>query len=86
MTTPNEFGGLGVPLDWATQLSRLDRWCEMAIAIGREVHDDDDTPFRHTNFYPAEQYHPRLLERLAELQSEGFGEVEDSSAPWSGTT
>ncbi|MBV9211885.1 MAG: hypothetical protein JOZ52_14685 [Acidobacteria bacterium] len=63
-------------LDWNTQLAKLDRWCEQARAIGEAVRDADGTPFRHTNFYPAEQYHPRLLQRLSELQAEGFGEVE----------
>lgn len=63
-------------LAWATQLKRLDRWCEQARAIGNAVRDADDTPFRHTNFYPAEQYHAPLLERMAELQAEGLGEVE----------
>lgn len=66
----------GVKLDWNTQLVKLDRWCEQAHAIGAAVRDADGTPFRHTNFYPAEQYHPRLLQRLAELQAEGLGEVE----------
>jgi len=66
----------GATLDWSTQLSRLDRWCEKARAIGEAVRDHDGTPFRHTNFYPAEQYHPRILERMAGLQAEGFGEVE----------
>jgi hypothetical protein len=66
----------GAHLDWNTQLVKLDRWCEQAHAIGNAVRDADGTPFRHTNFYPGEQYHPRLLQRLAELQAEGFGEVE----------
>jgi hypothetical protein len=66
----------GTTLDWNTQLAKLDRWCEQARAIGEAVRDADGTPFRHTNFYPAEQYHPRLLQRLAELQAEGYGEVE----------
>jgi hypothetical protein len=66
----------GTPVDWNTQLAKLDRWCEQARHIGEAVRDADGTPFRHTNFYPAEQYHPRLLQRLAELQAEGFGEVE----------
>lgn len=48
----------------------------MAREIGESVRDCDGMPFRHTNFYPAEQYYPSLLEKLAELQSEGFGEVE----------
>ncbi|HEY0546871.1 MAG TPA: hypothetical protein VGC91_15935 [Pyrinomonadaceae bacterium] len=66
----------GAQLDWNTQLAKLDRWCEQARTIGEAVRDADGTPFRHTNFYPAEQYHPRLLQRLAELQAAGFGEVE----------
>ncbi|HTH51891.1 MAG TPA: hypothetical protein VL501_08160, partial [Pyrinomonadaceae bacterium] len=31
---------------------------------------------RHTNFYPAEQYHPELLDIMAEMQADGLGEVE----------
>ena len=66
----------GANLDWNTQLAKLDRWCEQASAIGAAIRDADGTPFRHTNFYPAEQYQPRILQRLAELQAEGLGEVE----------
>lgn len=63
-------------LDLSTQQRRLDVWCQKARTIGEAVRDCDGTPFRHTNFYPAEQYHPSLLNQLAELQSDGFGEVE----------
>lgn len=66
----------GLPLDWNQQLTKLDRWSEQAREIGQAVRDADGMPFKHTNFYPAEQYHPRLLERLALLQAEGLGEVE----------
>jgi hypothetical protein len=66
----------GAVLTCATQLARLDDWVKQARAIGRAVHDCDGTPFRHTYFYPAEQYHASLLEKLAELQAEGLGEVE----------
>jgi len=69
----NESGEL---FDLSTQLSRLDRWCEKARKIGEAVRDADGTPFRHTNFYPAEQYHQKLLAKMAELQAEGLGEVE----------
>ena len=58
----------GTPLDWNAQLTVLDRWCEQARSIGLAVRDVDDPPFRHTNFYPAEQYHPRLLQRLSEFR------------------
>lgn len=66
----------GGVLDLSTQLRRLDGWCEKARRIGDAVRDFDGTPFRHTNFYPAEQYHPALLEKLSSLQRDGFGEVE----------
>lgn len=62
--------------DLDTQRRRLDQWLAMARSIGNAVRDCDGTPFRHTNFYPAEQYHRSLLEKLAALQSEGLGEVE----------
>lgn len=66
----------GTILDLPTQQARLEDWCEQARVIGEAVKDHDGTPFRHTNFYPAEQYHRPLLERMAELQAAGLGEVE----------
>jgi len=66
----------GIQVGYERQLSRLDNWCKQARAIGKAVRDCDGTPFRHTYFYPAEQYYPPLLERLSELQAEGLGEVE----------
>lgn len=69
----DERGGLA---DWSTQLSRLEHWYKQARATGHAVRDFDDQPFRHTYFYPAEQYHPRLLEVMADAQAEGLGEVE----------
>ncbi len=63
-------------LDLPTQERRLEDWCRQAQTIGEAVRDHDGTPFRHTNFYPAEQYHHVLLKRMAELQAAGFGEVE----------
>ncbi len=73
---PNEFGGLGVTLSWDAQMTLLDRWSKLARTTGKAIADHDGTPLRHTNFYPAEQYHYGLLDQLAELQSDGFGEVE----------
>ena len=57
-------------------LPQLERWCKLARATGASVRDHDGTPFRHTNFFPAEQYEPRRLEMIADLQANGFGEVE----------
>lgn len=63
-------------LNLRTQIRRLEDWCNKAEALGNAIRDSDGTPFRHTNFYPAEQYHKPLLDRLAALQADGFGEVE----------
>ena len=59
-----------------TALKRVEKWCELAQATGDSVRDHDGTPFRHTNFFPAEQYEAPLLDRLASLQAAGYGEVE----------
>ena len=48
----------------------------MARSTGEAVLDADGTKFRHTNFYPAEQYDKEILNKLADLQKDGLGEVE----------
>jgi len=58
------------------QLERLAAYQKLARATGEAVRDVDGTKFRHTNFFPAEQYHPEILDVLAEMQAEGLGEVE----------
>lgn len=63
--------GLGAPA-----LERLERWCELARSTGDAIRDHDGTPFRHTNFFPAEQYERPLLKMLSDLQADGYGEVE----------
>lgn len=62
--------------DLPNQIRRLDEYHKMARATGEAVRDADGTKFRHTNFYPAEQYYPELLDKMAEMQAEGLGEVE----------
>ncbi len=63
-------------LDLDTQRRRLDKWHQLARKTGEAVIDSDGTKFRHTNFFPAEQYDFQILEQLAQMQSEGLGEVE----------
>lgn len=58
------------------QLRRLEKWERLARQTGEAVTDADGTKFRHTNFFPAEQYDFRLLEQLAGMQDEGLGETE----------
>ncbi len=63
-------------LDLRSQIRRLEDYRNLARATGEAVRDVDGTKFRHTNFYPAEQYHPEILDIMAEMQAEGIGEVE----------
>ena len=65
-----------VALNKREQVSRVISWCAKAKRTGESIRDFDGVPFKHTNFYPAEQYSYELLDLLAALQSEGFGEVE----------
>lgn len=58
------------------QRRRLDEYYKLARKTGEAVRDCDGTKFRHTNFFPAEQYDRRQLEKLAGMQAEGLGEVE----------
>ncbi len=60
----------------AEQKRRLDKWCCRYPAAVSSWPDDDGQPFRHTYFYPAEQYDAALLDRLAEHCRSGWGEVE----------
>ena len=58
------------------QRRRLDDYHKLARKTGESVLDSDGTKFRHTHFYPAEQYNQKILNKLAEMQAEGLGEVE----------
>lgn len=54
----------------------VDQWCKLAFRTGRALRDHDGTLFRHTYFFPAEQYDAPSLEKLATLRDDGLGEVE----------
>ena len=58
------------------QMKALEAYRKLAGATGESVRDVDGTKFRHTNFYPAEQYHPEILDVMSEMQADGLGEVE----------
>ena len=45
-------------LDLRSQIKRMKDYPAMARSTGEAVLDVDGTKVRHTNFYPAEQYHP----------------------------
>lgn len=58
------------------QRRKLDDYYKLARRTGEALRDTDGTKFRHTNFYPAEQYDRNILETMAAMQAEGLGEVE----------
>ncbi len=60
----------------AVQEQRLERWCREYPLLVDRWRDNDGRPLSHTYFYPAEQYDPSLIERLAGHCREGWGEVE----------
>lgn len=63
-----------LPIDQQKEV--LDEYCKLARKTGDRLKDADGTKFRHTHFFPAEQYHPDLLDKTASMQAEGLGEVE----------
>lgn len=63
-------------LDRKDQVRRLKEYRKRFKAEAGTVLDVDGTPFRHTNFYPAEQYDRELLHIMAEMQEDDLGEVE----------
>ena len=62
--------------DVVEQLARVERWVRDYPALARRHQDADGCRPRYTFFYPAEAYQPDVLERLAVLCRQGFGEVE----------
>ena len=69
-------GNAGARADLSEQERRLERWCREYPEVAQDWRDSDRRPFVHTYFYPAEQYHPTLIDRLAEHCEAGWGEIE----------
>jgi hypothetical protein len=69
-------GAGGERAERSIQEQRLERWCREYPKAVKDWPDDDGRPFRHTYFYPAEQYDAALIDRLAEHCRAGWGEVE----------
>lgn len=66
----------GTFADRAEQERRLENWCRKYPSAVEAWPDDDGHPFRHTYFYPAEQYEAALIDRLGEHCRAGWGEIE----------
>jgi hypothetical protein len=58
------------------QRARVERWCREYPKAVERWRDSDGRPFRHTYFFPAEQYDKELLDRLADHCHQGWGEIE----------
>jgi hypothetical protein len=54
----------------------VERWCSIYPKVFDAWRDGDGQPFRHTYFYPAEQYVQAPVERLAQHCQDGWGEIE----------
>ena len=50
------------PVEGPEGITQLEAWYKLATTTGDAIRDHDGTPFRHTNFFPAEQYERRRLE------------------------
>ena len=62
--------------DHCEQRQHLEKWCrEYPAAVGA-WRDDEGQPFRHTYFYPGDEFDEVLIDRLAEHCHEGWGEIE----------
>jgi hypothetical protein len=55
---------------------RVERWLLEYPSFAEGLRDSSGRPPQQTFFYPQEEYEPHLLERLAELCRQGFGDVE----------
>lgn len=62
--------------DRGTQMQRLERWCVEYPKLADACRDNEGWPFRHTYFYPVEQYDAELIHRLIEHSQAGWGEIE----------
>ena len=56
--------------------ARVRFWEEAYPRLAKDFRDADGLSPRHSFFYPGDQYHPKLLDRLTTLTRAGHGEVE----------
>lgn len=56
--------------------SRVEKWCKRYPKILLKYRDSEGRNPRHTFFYPIEEYDEEILDMLARLCSQGYGDVE----------
>lgn len=57
-------------------VSRVERWQAELPRVVDGFRDSDGSIPKHTFFYPEEEYHPEILNRVSDMCSLGLGEVE----------
>lgn len=57
-------------------LAKVDRWCREFPERFQKYRDVDGRVPQHTFFFPQDQYRPEYLDRLSELVSRGYGDVD----------
>lgn len=62
--------------DMETALERVAAWEKRLPEMCQGVADAKGRPPQHTFFYPLEEYHPQVLDRLAAICAQGLGDVE----------
>jgi hypothetical protein len=65
-----------ISVDLREQERRVENWCRAYPAAVQDWRDQEGQPLRHTYFYPAEEFDPDLVDRLAEHCQQGWGEIE----------
>jgi hypothetical protein len=74
---PRNESGNGVgPAGRAERNQRVKQWCRAYPPALDPWRDHDGQPFRHTYFYPAEQYDEEAVDLLVEHCRSGWGEIE----------
>ncbi len=60
----------------ATAMERVNRWMYEYPKAFSQFRDFNGRPPQHTFFYPQDEYRPEYLDGIAQLCSEGFGDVD----------
>jgi hypothetical protein len=62
--------------DYATEVERVDKWVSGYPKLCAGHFDADGQSPKHSFFFPSEEYRPEHIDKLVELCSAGYGEIE----------
>jgi hypothetical protein len=72
----NRPGAPGTSANYLEQKRRVEKWCRVYPKAVGAWRDNEGQSFRHTYFYPAEEFYEAHIDRLAEHCHAGWGEIE----------